>query len=171
MLVATALAAVAASALATPGALDPTLGRRGMVAEPYGSLAAAVAAAVQPNGRIVTVGATKLSANHYELLSTRMLPDGRLDPTYGNNGSVVLSLGGTGVGNALAILRNGEILIGGAGRSAANRPLAFAAVLLHPNGQLDKSFGSADRSRCDRERDRRPTGREDPARRHRQRLS
>src|ERR1700722_20022451 len=110
MLAVTAVVAVvAASALATPGALAPTLGRRGMVAEPYGTLAAAVAAAVQRNGRIVTVGAAKLSNKHYELVSTRMLPDGRLDPTYGNNGWVVLSLGGTGGGNALAILRNGEI--------------------------------------------------------------
>src|ERR1700722_15545103 len=73
--VAAVVALVAASGLGTPGALDPTFGRRGMVAEPYGTLAAAVAAAVQRNGRIVTVGAAKLSNKHYELVSTRMLPD------------------------------------------------------------------------------------------------
>lgn len=112
-----------------------------MVAYPYGLKAAAVAAAVQRNGRIVTVGETELSNKRYALISMRILKNGRLDPSYGNGGWVELSIGGTGAGNAILILRNGEILIGGAGRSAANQPIGFAAVKLQPNGQLDKSFG------------------------------
>ncbi|HWE34482.1 MAG TPA: hypothetical protein VG410_13405, partial [Solirubrobacteraceae bacterium] len=136
------LAEVASSALATPGALDPSFGRRGMVAEPYGEWVAAVAAAVQPDGKIVTVGEAELSDKRYALISTRMLRNGRLDPSYGSGGWVVLSFGGVGGGNAITILPNGEILLAGAARTAKKAPLGFAVVKLEPDGQLDKSFGN-----------------------------
>jgi uncharacterized delta-60 repeat protein len=143
-----ALAAVALTAVivlptgtatASPGALDPTLAHRGMVAVPFGELAYANAAAVQPNGRIVTAAQGQLANGKLVLLSTRMLPDGRLDPSYGDHGVVTVNIGGTGGGGALTIEPNGEILIVGGGRS--HGPLGFAAVLLHPDGSLDTSFG------------------------------
>src|SRR5437764_542985 len=136
LLAASVFAILPAAAGASPGALDPTLAHRGLVAEPYGKWAAAVASAIQRNGRIVTVGETELSSGKYELVSTRMLPNGRLDPSYGNNGWVLLNIGGTGGGTSLVILPGGDILIGGAGRTGPRGLIAFAAVKLQPDGTL-----------------------------------
>jgi uncharacterized delta-60 repeat protein len=142
VILAAALAVAPGSSLANPGALDPTLAHRGIVAEPYGNWDVANAAAVQRDGRIVTVGETELANGKLEMVSTRMLPTGRLDPSYGHNGWVALSIGGTGLGTSLTIMPSGDILLGGAGRSSARAPIAFTAVKLHPDGTVDREFGN-----------------------------
>jgi uncharacterized delta-60 repeat protein len=140
--VGTSLALAPAGALATAGALDPSLAHRGIVSLPWGTWSAGVASAVQRDGKIVTVGQTELQSGKFELISTRMYPNGRLDPGYGNGGVVLLSIGGSGGGDAVKILRDGSILIAGAGKATTRAPLAFAAVKLHPDGTLDKTFGN-----------------------------
>jgi uncharacterized delta-60 repeat protein len=127
------------TAAASPGALDPTLAHRGIVAVPFGKLAVANAAAVQRNGRIVTAAQAQLANGKFVLVSTRMLANGRLDPSFGGDGIVTVDIGGTGGGSAVTIEPNGDIVIAGGGRN--HGPLGFAAVRLRPDGHLDSSFG------------------------------
>jgi uncharacterized delta-60 repeat protein len=99
----------------------------------------AVAAAVQPDGKIVTAGQAHTAAGADVIISTRMTPSGALDPSYGNGGVETVDIGGGAVGNAIALLPGGKILIAGTGSDSGR--LKFAAVRLTSYGQLDPTFG------------------------------
>jgi uncharacterized delta-60 repeat protein len=129
---------------AEPGTLDASFGNNGIVTVAVGSLAEASAVAVQPNGDIVTAGETVIDRQD-EILSTRMTPDGDLDPSYGNGGIVTVPINGAaGVdsGDALALQTDGKIVIAGAGTPSGGGSVQFAAVRLNPDGSLDQSFGT-----------------------------
>ncbi|MBO0768038.1 MAG: hypothetical protein J2O48_05050 [Solirubrobacterales bacterium] len=146
--IATLAAAVAAlaitpadsSAAVTEGTQIPTFGTNGWTTTQIGTWSAAVAAAEQPNGDIVTVGEAKENGK-YELVSSRYTPTGQLDPSYGTGGVASIPIGGAASGNALKILPNGDIVLTGAGESATGQ-LEYATAELTPNGQLDPSFGN-----------------------------
>jgi uncharacterized delta-60 repeat protein len=95
------------------------------------------AMAVQPNGKIVAVGATNLvlpekqNPGHQFAAVVRFLPDGSLDPGFGEGGMVVLL--GLRPLTAVTVQADGRILIG-AERGAIARLL--------PDGSLDPSFGT-----------------------------
>ena len=65
--------------------------------------------AIQPDGKIVVVGATDQN-----VALARYLPDGTLDPTFGNAGTVIGGIGTNEV-NGVAITPGGTILIAGTG--------------------------------------------------------
>ncbi|MEA2160076.1 MAG: hypothetical protein QOD66_2456 [Solirubrobacteraceae bacterium] len=122
------------------GTLDTTLGGPAGVAKvAWGDWAGAVGSAVQRNGRIVTVGEAG-SGLHNVLISTRMTTNGQLDPGYGHGGVVTFSVGGDDAGgNALALQRDGKIVLAGA--TKLNGQFAFLALRLLANGNPDPSFG------------------------------
>lgn len=101
------------------GTLDPTFGNGGVVltdtGEGTGDLFNHLA--LTPNGIVVsgptTVGLTR---------------DGAIDPAFGVNGSVPVN------GNAIAVLRDGRILI-------STNQAGSTIVCLLPNGTIDTSFG------------------------------
>ena len=129
------------SVLPAPGALDTTFGSDGFAMVPYGKWAGAAAAAVQPNGEIVTAGETKVGGRK-EIIATRFNPDGTLDSSFGRNGIVTVKLGndaGVDSGAALALQQDGKIVI--AGTAVLGRQPEFIAVRLEPSGKLDPSFG------------------------------
>jgi uncharacterized delta-60 repeat protein len=87
----------------------------------------------------VTVGEAGSGLNNV-LISTRMLPNGRLDPGYGHGGVVTFSVGGDDAGgNAVALQRDGKIVL--AGSAKVNHQFAFLALRLLRNGSPDPSFG------------------------------
>ena len=73
----------------TGGDLDPTFGEAGQVTTefPIGSFASAVA--IQPDGKIVVVGAAAGASLDGEFAVARYDDDGDLDPTFGDAGMVV----------------------------------------------------------------------------------
>src|SRR4051794_9959688 len=113
-MIASAVSAIgAASAAASPGTqLDPTFGDSGVVVVTAGAEATSVA--VQPNGAIlvggsVVAGASAANAGTSGVV-TRLRPDGSLDPSFGENGSVplpnlspVIQVVGLADGSALAL--------------------------------------------------------------------
>ncbi len=127
---------VAQSATATPGDLDLTyagfgVGGIAITTEVSGVL---VAIALQPDGKIVTVGNSGNSQ-----IVVRYLPNGVLDTTFDNDGIAILSYQGFGISaSSLAIQADGEIVTAGTIRT---NPSSFLVARLTPVGALDLSFG------------------------------
>jgi uncharacterized delta-60 repeat protein len=98
VLAAAALAAVLllapASAQAAPGSLDPTFGNGGIVTTAFGNVAfgnvdEAHGVLLQPDGKIVAVGASS-AAGRVAFALARYEPNGALDATFGTGGKVTL---------------------------------------------------------------------------------
>jgi uncharacterized delta-60 repeat protein len=128
----------ASATVAAPGALDPTFGNGGVSLARIGAWVGADAVAVQRDGKIVAVGVA-YTGSTYEFAVARMLRDGRLDPKFGRQGWVTVTIGNVAFANALAIQPDGRIVIAGTG--TVNGALRFVAVRLRPNGKLDRRFG------------------------------
>jgi uncharacterized delta-60 repeat protein len=138
------LAAPARAATPAPGALDPAFGTGGYVTMPIGTFAAGVASALEGDGDTVTAGAAIVDGRNV-MLSTRLKPDGSLDPTYGTGGVATIPIGVGAGANAIAIQRDGRILLAGTGRDPVTATLALAVVRLNTDGSLDQRFGSGGR--------------------------
>jgi uncharacterized delta-60 repeat protein len=72
----------------------------------------------------------------------RYLPNGKLDPSFGDRGVVITDFGGPNdFARALAIQLDGKIVVAGRG-DATSGQLAFAVARYRPNGRPDTSFGN-----------------------------
>jgi uncharacterized delta-60 repeat protein len=129
-LVATALPG---SAIAAPGALDPSFGSGGEVTTDFGGSDSAQAVAIQSDGKIVAAGLS--GSGDFALV--RYNPDGSPDSSFGNGGTLTTDFGGFDAASALAIEPDGRIVA--AGRSGSGD---FALARYNPDGSLDPSFGS-----------------------------
>ncbi len=93
--------------------------------------------ALAPNG-----GAYVLSGRYLPAV-TRLTPSGQIDRHFGEEGTVLLStkrLGGRSVvPNSIAVLPDRDIAVAASGGGAQAR---IAVFCLHPDGKLDRSFGS-----------------------------
>ncbi|MFJ2321016.1 hypothetical protein [Pseudomonas sp. NPDC087817] len=85
-------------------------------------------------------GSSTLNPLNSRYLLGRMWPDGSLDDTFGANGIVRASFGGTqeSTSRSIAICSDGKLLLTG---SVAYRSPALARY--YPDGRLDRSFGTA----------------------------
>ena len=98
------------------GSLDPSFGNGGFVSTQIGSPDdRANAVVIQPDGKIVTAGATlnqKGTTSDFAL--TRYNPDGSPDTSFGTNGYVITNFStGSSYANALAIQPDGKIVVAG----------------------------------------------------------
>ncbi len=91
---------------------------------------------VQPDGKIVTAGYTSLG-----ILVLRFLPDGHVDPTFGNGAGVAAYLHPTVQTRAtcVALQADGKIVVAG---WANTGPANYMVARLTADGHLDPSFGS-----------------------------
>jgi uncharacterized delta-60 repeat protein len=127
----------ATSAVAIAGDLDASFGSGGRVTTlfPNGSFATAVA--VQPDGRIVAVGAAAGPSLRGEFALARYEIDGSLDASLDEDGMVTTPIAGGGdEARSVAIQGNGKIVV--AGTDSRQR---FAIVRYLSDGALDPSFG------------------------------
>ncbi len=137
------------AALAEPADLDPTFSGDGKVLTPYEPDPASPSAlVVQPDGKIVVVGgvgntsgrSARTTAELIDFLFTRYLPNGKLDRTFGGDGSVRIHVGsGDNEGSAIALQPDGRIVA--AGYALTGGGTRIAVVRLLQNGRLDRSFG------------------------------
>jgi uncharacterized delta-60 repeat protein len=135
-LLASALALVAASpATAAPGDLDRTFGDNGIALTDVAGGAGGNGSALQPNGKIVVVGAANLAANPVFLV-VRFTKNGRLDPSFGGGDGIVRTSfpGGNPQAQSVAIEPDGDIVVAG-GNGAQ-----FAVARYQRDGDLDQSF-------------------------------
>lgn len=120
------------------GKLDTTFGLRGHVLTPLGGRAEAHAVAVQPrDGKIVVVGETS-DGDEAKLAVVRYRPNGAVDSSFGSNGAFTSKLeSSSAVGYAVAIQRNGKIIVAG------STDFNFAVVRLNEDGTPDSTFGAS----------------------------
>ena len=126
------------------GALDPTFGSDGRVRTDFGGrYDEALAVAVQPDGRIVVAGSSA-DATGSDMAVARYTRDGTLDPSFDGDGMTLVDFGGDAVARALALQRDGKVVVAGwaivpsgVGCCAAD----FALARLTSAGAPDSSFG------------------------------
>lgn len=130
------------------GRLDASLDGRGWTRTAVGkSIDLAHDVAVLGDSRIVAVGGTTQPAwlgNRYDFAVVRYLPDGRLDPQFGEQGKAVIRLGRASEDIAYAVRQDaaGRLLV--AGRANTLRASSAIALLrLDASGKLDPAFGQA----------------------------
>lgn len=132
------VASLGTPALGADGDLDPSFGDGGQLTTlfPVGSFATAVA--MQTDGKIVAVGAAAGASIDGEFAIARYEPDGDLDGTFGDGGTVVTPIaGGNGdEARSVAIQENGRIVVAG-----TDSWRKFALVRYRADGELDDSFG------------------------------
>jgi uncharacterized delta-60 repeat protein len=126
-------------AMGADGDLDPTFGSKGVLTLPFaGAYAYADEVAIQPDGKIVVFGTAHSSIGvASDLALVRLMPNGDLDPSFGDEGRVTTDFDGRyDEGLALAVQDDGRIVAAGSstGQAAVARYLA--------DGSLDSSFGT-----------------------------
>jgi uncharacterized delta-60 repeat protein len=141
--IATALVALAgllpaSGASATvPGELDPSFGIGGKVQAPFGPESYAGGVAVQPDGKILVAGTPEESQG---FSVARLLPNGSLDPSWGEGGVVTTPLGKFASAFDVAVQSDGKVIAVGEAPGAEEKE-DFAIVRYLSNGELDPSFG------------------------------
>ena len=118
------------------GTLDRSFGQGGRVETKVGEgFSYASGLVVQPDGKLVAAGRAHVSPDGNFAL-VRYSADGKLDPSFGDGGTVV-----TNVGNAwaLAIQRDRKLVT--AGTNGGRRYREFALARWTADGSLDPSFG------------------------------
>ncbi|MDM7921923.1 MAG: delta-60 repeat domain-containing protein [Pyrinomonadaceae bacterium] len=131
--------AEAAPLLNTPGSLDTTFdgdGRRTFEFFPNSSVA--MSSALQPDGKIVVVGANDTSI--YPVGVARFNPNGSLDPTFGDGGKKVIT---NPIRTSLfewkvALQPDGKILIAGSFPTIIG--FDFSILRLNSDGSMDTTF-------------------------------
>ena len=95
--------------------------------------------AIQPDGRIVAVGELIDGVSNWYFGAFRYLPNGELDPSFGHGGWVDADLGNFEFPHAVALQRDGGIVVAGEGdcRYAG----CFVLARYRPDGNLDPGFG------------------------------
>jgi uncharacterized delta-60 repeat protein len=137
----------AAVALASGGGLDPSFSGDGWVR----TLAARSPSntylprggedvALQPDGKILVTGTILDATSHWYFGVFRYTADGSLDRTFAGGGFAEVDVGNAEFAHAVAVQRNGRIVV--AGEADCPFSLCFALVRFLPDGSLDRSFGA-----------------------------
>ncbi|MGW9069779.1 calcium-binding protein [Streptomyces yangpuensis] len=133
--------ALPGAALAAPGDLDPSFGGGdGVVTTDLGAAEAAADTVVQPDGKVVAVGsdATDFFGN---FAAVRYNPDGSLDTTFGDGGTVSTDIaGGSDSAEGVALQADGKIVVVGVSENLEGGVAWFTVVRYNPDGSLDTTF-------------------------------
>jgi uncharacterized delta-60 repeat protein len=123
------------------GKPDPTFDGDGRVTTDFNNhFSGAFGVALQPDGKIVAAGYGFSATGPQDFAVARYDTDGSLDQSFGAGGRVLTTFAPNSIdgGGALAIQRDGKILVGGRTRSGPTSD--FGLVRYLPNGALDPSF-------------------------------
>ena len=127
--------------LTTQGTPDGTFGDDGIASTKVGvNVNALLALAAQPDGRIVAAGTADPGSGNTSFAVARFLPDGTLDQSFGDHGTVVTSFVGTP--GAVAIQPDGKIVVVGNHVQLPSLHFDFGLARFQPDGDLDPSFGT-----------------------------
>ncbi|MBN4005233.1 DUF4347 domain-containing protein [Nostoc sp. LPT] len=125
------------------GSIDTNFGSNGKVITDFpGTDDFGNSVALQSDGKIVVAGSTGNIGADGDFALARYNSNGTLDTNFGNGGKVVTDLGSSiDVGQSLAILQNGKIVVSGFSENSDRRD--FALAVYNSNGSLDTSFGNS----------------------------
>src|SRR3990172_7959173 len=118
------------------GSLDTAFDGDGKVKTDFGSFDGAMAAAVQPDGRIIAAGQGGPSA---DFALARYNTNGGLDPRFGIDGRVTTSFSFDSA-TSVAIQTNGKVIA--AGWQSSDLGPTFALARYNTDGSLDAGFGT-----------------------------
>ncbi|WP_306391229.1 hypothetical protein [Telluria beijingensis] len=118
------------------GRLDPGFGDGGRIALP-GQVVANTNPVQQPDGKILVALAT--AGANFDVRVLRLNADGHLDTDFGDDGSVVVSIGpNSDLPTDILLMPDGRIVV--AAIDMINNGMGFGVVRLLPDGSLDTSF-------------------------------
>ena len=121
------------------GALDASFGQGGKVVTAMGG---ASGVAIQSDGKIVVAGVGWRSGKSKgDLALVRYTARGRPDSSFGSGGKVLTDLGGSDAASAVALQRDGKIVVAGFTGDENMESGRFALVRYTADGRLDASFG------------------------------
>jgi uncharacterized delta-60 repeat protein len=124
----------------TAGALDATFGTGGIVVTDLGGDDRADGLAVQPDGRIVVAGGSRVGGNSM-FAAVRYLANGTPDASFGNQGVVLDDIGDSlDDANAVAVLDDGTLLLAGSTFNPITAVNRLALLKLTASGARDLSF-------------------------------
>lgn len=95
--------------------------------------------ALQKDEKIVLAGVVGYGKSE-NVGVVRYLKDGTIDSTFGNQGKIIMDLGGEEEVYGLGIQTNGKIVIAGATKQKGEKD--FMLLQLNSNGNLDRQFGN-----------------------------
>lgn len=138
-----ALACACALAHARDGDLDKGFGTNGITIVDFGTTANAESLAIAPDGSLVLGGHVYNSTTHRDVAVARLRADGTLDPTFADNGSLVVpSMGGSDeYALATLVLADGRIVLTGYANIGGNYDMLV--MRLNADGSPDTSFGGS----------------------------
>lgn len=122
-------------------ALDETFADSGRIVLDFSPYILCNQAAIQPDGKILLVGASIDNSGEARMLVVRLNPDGSLDNSFSQNGWTTIDFPGvlTATARNIHLQPDGKILVAGADELAPG-PLLLAR--LQSTGELDASFSS-----------------------------
>jgi len=106
-----------------------------------GQSAAAKAVVIQPDGKIVAAG-TVGAGNTTQIALARYNPDGALDPSFGDGGTVTTAVGPSSRASSVLLQADGKIVVAGSTADPSGGASAFALARYNPDGSLDPSLGT-----------------------------
>lgn len=127
-----------------PGVLDTSFAGGAQTAEIGDAESYAYGMAVQPDGKVITVGYTSTNAGGNDFAVMRHDRDGSLDSSFGTGGKVTTAIAadrGADQARAVAVQPDGKIVVAGY-TSGATTFTDFAIVRYNADGTLDESFGT-----------------------------
>ena len=133
---------LAAARFTTRGALDAGFGSAGTVVTPVGGWSEAGGVAIQPDRRIVVAASASLPNRGIQLAVVRYLPNGRVDTSFGVNGTVVTNFA-VNDRPTIAIQPDGKILVA----CGVGNPRRFGLARYDARGALDPTFGEGGKIR------------------------
>nr|WP_290129339.1 calcium-binding protein [Streptomyces chartreusis] len=131
-------------ALAAPGDLDPTFDGDGRVVTDFGGYDESRGMALQPDGKIVTVGLVQpYESGEVDFALARYNPNGALDSGFGTGGKVITDVRGSeDYANGVAVQADGKIVVVGRTSDPETLNPEFTVVRYNPDGTLDTGFGT-----------------------------
>lgn len=100
------------------------------------------AVALQPDGELLVAGAVDEPGRGKRIALARLHPDGTLDGSFGQGGTVIASLGSASdEAFAIAVQADGKVVLGGHTSGGTATGLDFALVRFNGDGSLDSTFG------------------------------
>ena len=147
--IAVVIATTAAGASASPlrsGALDPSWGNGGIVSTSFANspFPFALGVANVPGG-VVAVGVAQNKGGKGLFGVARYQRSGSLAPGFGNGAGEATTdfgLGGDNLAAAVAVQRNGKIVVVGYAADTSDNNYYWAIARYNANGKLDRSFGN-----------------------------
>jgi len=129
--------------LNTDGTLDPGFGSGGIITPVFGATDEQMSdVLVQPDGFILAAGYS-YDGDESTMVAVRLTPIGLLDPSFSNDGMVIIDFGfiEDSWGEAIALQDDGKIIVAGYLYDLVF-DLQCGIARLNPDGSIDNSFGT-----------------------------